>query len=467
MGFLFFNTEINNHYFHGMNPQIKKIHSYISKGANISTDTRKIEEGSVFFALKGENFDANDFALQAIDKGAIAAIVDSKNLTQHPKLIVVDDVLLTLQQLASYHRSQFNIPVIGITGSNGKTTTKELINAALSKKYNTLCTKGNLNNHIGVPLTLLGLNKDHQIAIIEMGANHMGEIGFLSSLAKPTSGLITNIGKAHIEGFGSFENIIIGKSELYQHLTQNNGTTFINSDNEILMKRYSYYTHGNKNIEESPRCILYGIKSSNHYIGTLLSASPFLELNFRTSVKNTPTSAPFHINSKLLGSYNFENILATTAVAHHYGVEPLQIIEAIESYNPTNSRSQLKDSGKNTLIMDAYNANPTSMKAAIENFSTMETTGPKGLILGDMLEMGDSAAAEHAEIIRIINSIDCDFALLIGTEFSRIAVVNKKITQFVHTSDAARWLIEHPILHHTILLKGSRGMQLEILEKYL
>jgi UDP-N-acetylmuramoyl-tripeptide--D-alanyl-D-alanine ligase len=434
-----------------MTDQIKKIHSLISNGARISTDTRHIEEGSVFFALQGDNFNANHFALQAIEKGAVAAVVDDITLEHHPKLILVDNVLQTLQKLATYHRSLFNIPVIG------KTTTKELINAALSKKFNTLCTIGNLNNHIGVPLTLLRLKKEHQIAIIEMGANHVGEIGFLSSIARPTHGMITNIGKAHIEGFGSFENIIIAKGELYDHLKQNNGAIFINGDNEFLTGRVGSYP-----------CITYGEKNSYNYSGTLVSASPFIEMNFDFSDGVSNPSKPFHLQSKLLGSYNFENILAAISIALHFDVSPADIIEAIGNYNPTNSRSQLKDTGKNTLIMDSYNANPTSMKAAIENFSSFKTNNPKGLILGDMLEMGESANAEHTEIIRLINTVECDFVLLVGPEFNIAATdANKKIKLFTNTTDAAAWLNDKQIIKHTILIKGSRGMKLETLEKYL
>lgn len=437
-----------------MHPIIEKIHSLIAAGAKVSTDTRQIEKDSVFFALKGENFDANNFALQAIEKGAQLAVVDNIDLPAHDQLIQVDDVLHTLQQVAAYHRSLFNIPVIGITGSNGKTTTKELINAVLSSSFNTLCTRGNFNNHIGVPLTLLNLNKHHQIAVIEMGANHMGEIALLSSLTQPTHGLITNIGKAHIEGFGSFENIIKGKTELYDYIKANKGLIFLNADNKILSERAL-----------PAECINYGGKPSYHYSGAVVSGSPFLEIEYFASGSGKTYSSS--IKSQLPGAYNFENIMVAIAVGEHFKVPPSRIKEAIEKYIPNNSRSQLKDTGRNLLILDAYNANPTSMRAAIENFNAFITPLKKCLILGDMLELGDTTDEEHLEIIRFVSENTYHQVLLIGSNFKKISPAGEHMIFFDDTDQAAEWIQKENLHNLIILIKGSRGIKMEKLEQYL
>jgi UDP-N-acetylmuramoyl-tripeptide--D-alanyl-D-alanine ligase len=434
-----------------MNSTIQYIHSFIAKGATVSTDTRKIENASVFFALKGENFDANDFALQALEKGAAVAVVDKKELIGQPGCVYTPDVLTCLQDVARYHRSLFNIPVIGITGSNGKTTSKELLNAVLSTRYNTLCTVGNYNNHIGVPLTLLNMNEHHQVAIIEMGANHVGEIGFLCSIAQPTHGMITNIGKAHIEGFGSFENIIIAKTDLYRFLQQNSGKIFINSENQYLSPHV-----------DMAECITYGAESTAHYKGKVISSSPFVEIEYVL-----PNNTSYQVMSQLLGVYNFENLMAAVAFGDYFEVPASDISSAIEQYSPNNSRSQLKNTQHNTIILDAYNANPTSMKAAIENFNQLNTTSAKGLVLGDMLEMGSTAAYEHQEIIRLIQSSETyKLVLLIGQEFYRLANPGDNIHYFPDTPAAALWLQENPPAGMTILIKGSRGIQLEKLEQY-
>jgi len=439
-----------------MNSTIRKIHSLIQGGAKVSIDTRKVTQGCVFFALKGENFDANDFAHQAIANGAIAAVADRHDLTPNDKLIKVDNVLETLQQVAKYHRSLFSIPVIGITGSNGKTTTKELINCVLSQKYNTLCTKGNLNNHIGVPLTLLELNHDHQIAIIEMGANHVGEIAFLSNLSNPNAGLITNIGKAHIEGFGSFENIIKAKTELYAHLQNNNSIIFLNADNEILRSHVDPY-----------QSITYGTEETSTYRGEVISADPFLVMECKIPAVQDAVTENITIYSKLLGTYNFENIMTAVAVGSYFNVGSSLIKQAIESYTPTNNRSQLKESGRNTLVLDAYNANPSSMKAAIENFALLKTHPSKACILGDMLELGESSHQEHEQIINLITHHDFSFTLLIGNNFYELSRQSKKIFFFKNTDQAGLWLVENPPINNLILVKGSRGIQLEKLEPHL
>jgi UDP-N-acetylmuramoyl-tripeptide--D-alanyl-D-alanine ligase len=435
-----------------MHSQIKKIHSWLAQGAKVSTDSRNIEKGCIFFALRGEKFDANDFALQAIEKGAAIAVVDRKELPQNDRFIFVDDTLKALQDLAEYHRELFNIPVLGITGSNGKTTTKELVNAVLSSRFRTLCTSGNLNNHIGVPLTLLNLNDTHEMAIIEMGANHMGEIGFLSSLAKPTIGLITNIGKAHIEGFGSFENIIKGKTELYDFIRNSGGTILLNADNHILSEKST-----------GIRAITYGKGDDAFVHGSVISSQPFLQIQFHSSEH----PGPLNINSQLLGVYNFENIMSAVAAGLYSGVPAEEICKAIEAYSPVNSRSQLKKTAGNTLILDSYNANPTSLRAAIENFSALETDQPKGLIIGDMLEMGDTAEQEHAEIIRLTRNFPYSFVILVGEHFCKANPSLPSYYAFADSESAAEWVKNKNLSGYTILLKGSRGIQLEKIEKYL
>ncbi len=439
-----------------MQAEIIKIHNYISRGATISTDSRQTTNGAVFFALKGENFDANTFAAQALENGAAIAVVDNKQLEANDRFIVVDDVLQSLQELALYHRRQFSIPVLGITGSNGKTTTKELINAVLSRKYNTLCTQGNLNNHIGVPLTLLNMNPQHEVAIIEMGANHVGEIEMLCQLARPTLGLITNIGKAHIEGFGSFENIIKGKTELYTFIKDNEGVIFLNDDNNILKQHAGNHSR-----------ITYGSQPQSNYQGTILSASPFLELSFSDNQTATPIKETLKIRSQLFGAYNFENIMSALAVGLHMGVSPQEAISAIEAYAPRNSRSQLKYTDNNTLILDAYNANPTSMKAALQNFNQIATTQPKALLLGDMLELGPSSAGEHEEIVQQIRKHSYAFVGLVGEQFMHTTASRNGFHVFLNVKMAADWLAQNQPQNMFILLKASRGTGLEKLEPFL
>ncbi len=440
-----------------MSDIINKVHQQILNGASVSTDTRQIKENSVFFALKGENFDANQFAEQALEKGALCAIVDDQNLPDHEQILKVDNVLETLQELAHMHRNLFHIPVIGITGSNGKTTTKELVNAVLSTKYTTLCTEGNLNNHIGVPLTLLRLDSSHEIAIVEMGANHVGEIAFLTNLTRPGAGLITNIGKAHIEGFGSLENIVKGKTELYGFLQSTDGTIFVNKGNEILM---SHLDEG--------KCITYGASEHCQYSGRIESTDPFLQISFRDPDQESDDRQWTQVKSNLLGTYNFENIMAAVAIGLHFGVEPARIKDAIENYSPRNNRSQLKHTQHNTLHMDAYNANPSSMHAALDNFFQLKTTSKKGLILGDMLELGEVSFDEHQKVVDRIRKDNYNLVILVGAEFNRISFdkpVHFHI--FENTGQASAWLKGHPVTGYTLLIKGSRGIQLEQLEDHL
>jgi UDP-N-acetylmuramoyl-tripeptide--D-alanyl-D-alanine ligase len=420
----------------------------------ISTDTRKISEGSLFFALKGDKFDANTFAQKAIEAGAAYAIVDNPEYKTGDKFLLVDDVLTALQQLAAYHRSQLSIPVIGLTGTNGKTTTKELINAVLSQRFKTLATQGNLNNHIGVPLTILSINSSHQMAVIEMGANHQKEIELLCSIAQPTHGLITNVGKAHLEGFGGIEGVKKGKGELYDYLGQSGSTAFINSDDDTLLKMQQ--DRGLNNV------VYYGKNINPHNLvsGKLLENSPFLTLKW-----NNQQSASYNVKTQLTGAYNLDNILAAICVGTYFELTTDQINNGIEGYQPKNNRSQIMQTATNTLICDFYNANPSSMFVAIENMDKMQADR-KVLILGDMFEMGNEAAIEHTAVIEKAMNAQVDERIFIGKEFSsqQTEVQNTNListTFYITAEDAIVGLKTAPITNATILIKGSRGMALE------
>ena len=410
----------------------------------VCTDTRNIKPGSLFFALKGTNFNANEFAKDAISKGSNYAIIDDEKYYSD-KCILVKDVLETLQKLANHHRRQFTIPVIGITGTNGKTTTKELTATVLSKKYNTLFTQGNLNNHIGVPLTLLNLTKEHGMAVIEMGANHVGEIDILCRIAEPDYGIITNIGKAHLEGFGSYEGVIKAKSELYKFIKEKNGELFVNADDELLMKLSDgvYFTYGT-----SVNADIRGIQDSKSFF-----AKGMIEMIDGEEIE---------VSSSLAGSYNFYNILAAACIGYYFEVSPQQIKEAIGEYIPSNNRSQIVKKGNNTIWVDAYNANPSSMKMAIENFAAFNAPG-KILILGDMFELGDESHKEHQAIADLINKFSWEGVYLIGKDFSQ---VKSSAPIFASVEEFIKWFSQHPLQNATMLLKGSRGMQMErILDK--
>jgi UDP-N-acetylmuramoyl-tripeptide--D-alanyl-D-alanine ligase len=410
----------------------------------ISTDTRKITNECIFFALKGDSFDGNQFASQAISEGAAFAVVDDPKVIENDKFILVDDVLKSLQQLANFHRKQVGLPVLAITGTNGKTTTKELTASILSKKFNIVYTLGNLNNHIGVPLTLLRITKSTEIAIIEMGANHPGEIKFLCEIADPDFGLITNIGKAHLEGFGSFEVVIRTKTELYSHLQNKGGTIFFNSENQILSNQlYSY----KKKID-------YGTTSSNYLKGEVASQTPFL------SIRAWFPKGVLYLNSKLVGTYNLENILAAACIGKFFEVNPIQIQEAICEYKPENHRSQLIKKGSNTIIMDAYNANPSSMRASIVNFLEFESPN-KYFILGDMLELGESSQPEHQAIVDLLLSrSEKGKVFLVGNQFSKTTFPSS-FQHFYTSASLSDHIKTEPITESMILIKGSRGIKLE------
>jgi UDP-N-acetylmuramoyl-tripeptide--D-alanyl-D-alanine ligase len=411
----------------------------------VSTDSRAPQDQSIFFALNGPNFKGAKFAQMAIEKGAKYAVVDDPNMASE-NIFVVEDTLQALQDLARYHRRQLSIPVIGITGSNGKTTTKELIHAVLSQKFNTLYTQGNLNNHIGVPLTLLRIKPEHEIAIIEMGANHIGEIALLSSIAMPTHGMITNIGKAHLEGFGSLEGVARGKSELYVHLDAHTGTVFVNTGNEHLMRM-------SRRIENK---VTYP-GPEDYYHSELLEASPFVV--YKDEEGNI-------VNTQLVGSYNYENMAAAACIGKFFGVPLAKANEAIANYSPVNNRSQVLQKGSNTIILDAYNANPTSMAAAVRNFGGMKAP-KKVVILGDMFEMGTESEAEHKALGEVVNSQPFDNVLLCGKDMKHAAAVNSKFLYFETKQELQQWLQQHPVSESYVLIKGSRGMGLETLVEIL
>ena len=413
----------------------------------IGTDTRKIVSGCLFFALKGDNFDANNFAEQALKDGASYAIVDHPEVVKNNRFILVNNVLETLQQLATYHRQQLNIPVIGLTGTNGKTTTKELIKAVLSQKFNTHSTLGNLNNHIGVPLTLLAIEPDVEVAIIEMGANHQQEIALLSEIAKPDYGLITNVGKAHLEGFGGFEGVKKGKGELYIFLEKTNGTVFINNDNQHLKEMANNHTF--------KEVIYYGMSDGGLISGKLLANDPYLEVEW------TDHSGNYYVKTNLTGIYNFENILAAIAIGLKFGLSAAEINTGISTYNPKNNRSQIIKTNTNTVIGDFYNANPSSMLVAIENIARLEADA-KTLILGDMFELGEESPLEHKLIIEKALSFHFDQVIFIGEEFYKFYKEHE--AQFFKTTAEFNSVLKaQPIQDHLILLKGSRGMKLETL----
>ncbi len=414
---------------------------------NISIDTRTLQHDDIFFALRG-NTNGNQFAEQAIEQGAAYAIVDDPDYYKNTgKYILVDNTLTILQQLASYHRKQLNIKIIGLTGSNGKTTTKELIAAVLSTKYNVFATQGNLNNHIGVPLSLLSINSTHEIGIIEMGANHRGEINDLCEIASPDIGLITNIGNAHIEGFGSFEGVKKAKSELYQYIKKSNGLVFVNNDNEVLMQLVNDLTIPFKS---------YGTNNYSDYKGASIPSKLLLELYLFSSANEK-----VHIKTNLVGSFNFENVLAACAFGKYFDVDDQNVKNAIEHYNPENNRSQFYKTNKNQLILDFYNANPTSMRAAIQHFAQIEEKN-KFPIIGDMLELGDICAQEHKNIANLLEK-EFEQAILVGKYFKQTIDQFKynNIQVFNNADDLAGFIKDNPINNAFILLKGSRAIGLE------
>lgn len=422
---------------------IQSLYTFFRQYPIVITDSRKVVKDSLFFALKGANFNGNLFARQALDNGAAYAVVDELYDQKDDRIILVDDVLLTLQNLSSYHRRILGIPILAITGSNGKTTTKELTAAVLSKKFNLRYTQGNLNNHIGVPLTLLSLDESTEFAVVEMGANHPGEIDFLCRIAQPDFGLITNVGKAHLEGFGSFEMVIQTKTEMYRYLAEKNGHLFINAGNKYLMEAAIDF-HAK---------ITYGNEEGVYLRGETLNSGPFL------SVRAWFPSGILYINTKLIGNYNTENVLAAAAIGKYFGVDPLVIKEGLETYVPSNNRSQMIKTQSNQIIMDAYNANPSSMQASIHNFVSIDHPS-KTLIIGDMLELGEYSPFEHQKIIDLVASSPICRAFVVGELFNQCNLP-EKCTGFKQVTDLAQYLTVNPITDNLILIKGSRGIGLE------
>jgi UDP-N-acetylmuramoyl-tripeptide--D-alanyl-D-alanine ligase len=425
---------------------IQQIHNLFLQCSGISIDTRKIAPNSLFVAIKGERFDANTFAEEALAKGAAFVIIDNKDFHIDDRTILVEDSLVTLQSLAQYHRLYLQLPIIALTGSNGKTTTKELINVVLSKKFKTRATVGNLNNHIGVPLTLLSFNKETQIGIVEMGANHQQEIAFLCEIAQPDYGFITNFGKAHLEGFGGIEGVIKGKSEMYVYLQAHNKLVFINFDDEIQndkskdLKRFGFSRKD---------------KMANVFIESV-EANPFVTIN----------SLGEEIHSHLIGLYNANNISAAITIGHYFGVESTAIKEAVESYVPENNRSQLMTKNTNEIILDAYNANPSSMKVALENFIQLDKTN-KAVIIGDMYELGEDSFKEHQSIVKFLvqdSFLECH---LVGKYFFANAIQSDRLHFYPTFEDLANYLSSHHFKNKTLLIKGSRGMALERTLEYI
>jgi UDP-N-acetylmuramoyl-tripeptide--D-alanyl-D-alanine ligase len=421
---------------------IEQLYNLFLESAGICTDSRRVTKNTLFFALKGENFDGNMHAVDALEKGCKYAIVDDINLKNTNSCIVVDDVLKTLQKLALYHRKKLNIPILAITGTNGKTTTKELVATILAQKYRVAATKGNFNNHIGVPLTLLRMNNTIDYGIVELGASSLGEIAKLCEICAPNYGLITNVGKAHLKGFGSFENIQIAKAELYRYIQSTKGVVFLNKDNQLLKKMigtYSYIDYGT-----SPDCYCYG---------NMINKEMYVGINW--TCQNNSGNA----YTNLIGTYNFENILAAVTVGNFFNVASSLIDKTLSTYLPRNNRSQLVRGMRNILIMDLYNANPTSMQAAIDNFNDYPETR-KALILGDMLELGEGSDSEHEKILKLISQYEYSEVYLVGKKFAKFK--NKyPFLYYDSAKDLSNHFLKHPLCGRTVLIKGSRGIQLE------
>ena len=426
--------------------QISELYQCYQQFPVVCTDSRNCLPDSLFFALKGDTFDGNLFAEKALLSGCIYAVVDDPAVKKDDRYIIVENVLQTIQQLAAYHRQILKTPVIGITGSNGKTTTKELMAAVLSTKYNLLYTEGNLNNHIGVPLTLLRLKPEHELAIVEMGANRPGDISELVQIAQPNYGLITNVGYAHLEGFGSFEGVIRTKGELYDYLRQTGGKIFIDSENPYL-----------QSIAGGLEQITYSKNKDAFVSGNALSSNPFLSFEWATA------GTQYSVSTNLVGDYNLLNVLAAIAVGVYFKVSAPDINRAIRAYIPTNNRSQWKKTFHNELIIDAYNANPSSMQAALENFASLAVS-PKAVILGDMLELGAESLKLHTEIIEKIDRYGFEKVLLCGEQFS---ATNSSYPCFPTLESLSRYLSDNPLHGYHILLKGSHGIHLEKIIDFL
>ena len=418
--------------------EIKLIYQRYIKSYRVVKDSREDVQDAIYFSLKGDNFDGNCYAQQALDQGANFAIIDNEAFHTDERMILVNDSLSCLQELARYHRQQLGIPILALTGSNGKTTTKELIHSVLSQKFKCTSTRGNLNNHIGVPLTLLSLTPKDNFGVIEMGANHIGEIRDLCAIAEPDFGLITNFGRVHLEGFGSFEGVIKGKTEMYDFLREKKAKVFVNSGDELQMEK-------SKGMDR----ISYGTEESMfpmHFI----KADPFVKMSFKGQ----------QVNSSLIGAYNYDNIAVAAAIGSYFNIDAQLIGEAIESYVPSNNRSQMINKGSNKIILDAYNANPNSMEAAILNLSRLSAPA-KVAVLGDMFELGDDSKVEHQKVEGLLREHNIDRAYLIGTNFSGIICHQNSYKTFKTFEEFKHFFCQQDIKNTTFLIKASRGMQLE------
>lgn len=426
---------------------IEKLYSKFKKSSGVSTDTRTIKGKELFFCLKGENFNGNKFATQALEKGASCVVIDDAEYydAENKNYILVKDCLKALQELSVFHRKKLDIPVIGITGTNGKTTTKELVAAILKTQYKVFATQGNFNNHIGVPLSLLKIKKKHQLAVIEMGANQVGEIEDLCKLSQPTMGILTNIGHAHLEGFGSYENIKKTKLALYESIKKKTGLVFVHNGDEVLMDE-------SKHIKR----ITYGMTADADISARLITGSPNLKMEYNSRV----------ISTNLFGEFNYFNALAALAVGKYFKVSVENMILALESYHPSNNRSQIEKGENNLLILDAYNANPDSMKNAVDFFGSINADA-KTLILGDMLELGEFEEAKHREILDLINELNFSHVFLVGQVFGHLKNEFSQFEYFANSEVAKEHFERFPIRNNQILLKGSRGIKLEILKDTL
>lgn len=420
---------------------IKELYKLYLKYPRVIIDSRQIQPSSIYFALKGERFDGNKFAYEALERGAEYAVIDNDLYGKNERCILVSNVLDTLQSLANYHRRQLTIPVIGITGTNGKTTTKELINSVLSEKYHVLATQGNLNNHIGVPLTLLSITKEHELAVIEMGANHLYEIERLCEIAQPCYGIITNIGKAHLEGFGSFEGVKKAKSELYEFVRDNNGVFFYNKDNALL-----------ESIVHYDKVCTYSFLQKANCMASVCEANPYIGIEWKNK--------SIQIISQLLGTYNAENILAAVCIGDYFGVEFQKIKNAIEGYLPRNNRSQFLKTANNQLFVDAYNANPTSIENALMSFREIKAAH-KIVILGDMLELGEESSREHKKIVEFVQKVGFSSVFFVGELFYEFKNDFSLFNFFKTTQNLKEYIEKQSIKNRFILLKGSRKIGLE------
>ncbi len=433
--------------------QTNELYSIFLRYPSVTTDSRMCEKDSIFFALKGERFNGNLFAEKALEAGCAYAVVDewTEGIPADERIIRVDDVLHTLQQLANWHRRKLKIPVIGITGTNGKTTTKELIAVGLARKFKVAYTQGNYNNQIGVPLTLLSMNKSHEIAVVEMGANRPGDIAELCGIAEPDYGLITNVGQAHLEGFGSFERLVHTKGELYEYIRAHEGKVFVNRESTLLYE-----------LTEGMDRILYGRDDPTLFAsGSLTDATPFMEFDWRFFDRS------YRVRTRLVGEYNFDNAIAAVAVCKFFGINAESISAALETYEPSNHRSQFKRTERNDLIIDAYNANPTSMQASVGFFASIPTPLPRMVILGEMKELGEVSDEEHAKMVQYLRELSFDRVFLVGDSYRQWTSADDGFQCFRDVEELISQLLAEPVSNNYILLKGSHSVQLEKVIDYL